>query len=159
MAERAQQRQQPEFVAEWHRVQWRKSNVVLAADGSTILYPSNWQPCPQCGQEQPPEDWYPATVRDHPFQRHAEASEEENDEICVCGYHESYHRPHDCVKDAYEMMPCACSGGQPWSCCANVHARQEQFLYQRLANVLRAAAEPASSGSPSTPDQRRTPRP
>jgi hypothetical protein len=130
MAARAKERtQRIENPAEFDQVFWRTQNVVLAADGTTILYPGD-MPCSTCGLEI--GDW---PVLDHPLD-----AIPEDDELCKCGYHESYHRGHDCTKDN-EGCPiaCACSGGQPWTCCMNRHARQEQFLYQKLANVLLAA--------------------
>ncbi len=114
---------------------WRTSNVVFGRCGE-ILYPSVL-PCPTCGMEV--HEW---PQLDHPFERHVEASEEERDEICVCGRHESYHRGHDCVKDNEgPPIACACSGGQPWSCCVNRYSRQRQFLLQKVANALRAATQ------------------
>jgi hypothetical protein len=155
MAERAQQQreQQREQPEAFDANEWRKSNVVFGIGGE-ILYPTDKPPCPTCGGELPGDDW---PKFDHPFEQ--DPDDDGVEEVCTCGYHESYHRAHDCVKDAHEPLPCACAGGQPWSCCMNRYSRQQQFLLQRLANVLRAAAEPASSGSPSTPDQRRIPRP
>jgi len=144
MAARAKERTQcAENPAEFDRVFWRTQNVVFAADGTTILYPGDRRPCPACGLELPPGDWIPKEQFDHPFEQIPEA--EGVEEVCVCGFHESYHRGHDCVKDAYESFPCACVGGQPWFCCTNVHARQEQFLFQKIANVLAAAVTKGAS--------------
>lgn len=132
MAARAKGRtQRVENSAEFDRVFWRTQNVVFGRDGE-ILYPGTNYPCPRCGLEL--REWEERA--DHPLKPIPE-----DDELCgECGYHESYHRGHDCVKDAYEPIPCACSGGQPWFCCVNRHARQEQFLFQKIANVLAAAA-------------------
>lgn len=136
MSARAKERiwyiENPEF----DRVFWRTQNVVFGRDGE-ILYPGTDYPCPQCGLEL--REWEERA--DHPFKPIPE-----HDEICGCGYHESYHRGHDCHKDN-EGAPiaCGCSGGQPWFCCMNRHARQEQFLFQKIANVLAAAVTEGAS--------------
>lgn len=129
MAERARERNEPTHVAEWDLIEWRDQNIVLDANGA-LLYPHG-MPCSLCGVELDP-DFRP---KDHTYIPGPE------DEVCRCGWHESYHRPHDCAKDTYEPHLCACAGGQPWVCCSNYHARQTRFLHQRLANVLRAAVE------------------
>lgn len=145
MAQRTlERRQKIENPAEFDRNAWRKDNCVFGANGE-ILYPAG-MPCPTCGVEiEDEQSPYFVKKKDHPFVQGDE------DEVCVCGWHESYHRGHDCSKDTYPPHACACSGGQPWSCCMNRHARQEQFLLQRLANVLRAAAEVSPSSSRRSP--------
>ncbi|AON96922.1 hypothetical protein BI081_gp185 [Mycobacterium phage Tonenili] len=117
-------------------VAWRKKNVVLSTNDA-ILYPRQPNLCPDCGME----------LWNWPRPNHPHEPSVEDSDVCTCGYHESYHRGHDCVKDNHEPMPCACAGGQPWYCCANRYARQQQYLLQKLANTLRAAARtPSSAG-------------
>ncbi|ALA48341.1 hypothetical protein PBI_SHIFA_178 [Mycobacterium phage Shifa] len=116
----------------------RKKNVVLSTDGA-ILYPRQPNLCPDCGME----------LWNWPRPNHPHKPSVEDSDVCTCGYHESYHRDHDCMKDnSNEPLPCACAGGQPWYCCANRYARQQQYLLQKLANTLRAATDrsPFSAG-------------
>lgn len=135
MAERARERRlKREEPAAYDPNRWRKGNVVFGRNGE-ILYPNPAaMPCRSCGLEITRGG--AAEITDHPYE---EGNEYED--VCVCGYHESYHRPHDCVKDELPNIACACSGGQPWFCCMNRYARQHQFVLQKLANVLRAAVE------------------
>ena len=115
-----------------------QSLAKTSRDGTTIIYPSHVEHvCPDCGMEIGLD-----VEMDHPF-----VPDPDGEEICLCGYHESYHRAHDCAKDLpYAYIPCACTGGGPdrQTCCLYRYARQKRFLRQRLANVLRAAIDSRS---------------